>query len=96
MVTLWCKYMITPQWYPFSIEVAKQQRPMWFGDIISRVDEYLWLHTGQNKQIRARCTVHQGILGDIFQNTQIKITPTVIASKVVRVVPWLQALAVVS
>lgn len=25
----------TPWWYLFSTEVAKQQRPMWFGDIIS-------------------------------------------------------------
>lgn len=41
---------------------------MWFGDIISRVDEHGWLHAGkgQHREIHVRPIVHQGILGDIF------------------------------
>lgn len=41
---------------------------MWFGDIISRVDEHGWLHAGkgQHREIHVRPIVHQGILGGIF------------------------------
>lgn len=65
--------MRSPRWYPVSTEVAKQQRPRWLGDIISRVDEHGWLHVGkgQHKQIHVRPIVHRGILGDIFNKVPV-------------------------
>lgn len=88
----------TPWWYPFSTEVAKQQRPMWVGDIISRVDEHSWLYAGkgQHKQTHIRPMVHQGILEDIFNRGHRLKWLQQLVPQSVRVVSWLQDPAAIS